>query len=212
MPNSSEFSARQRRTRFVKEYLLDPNATQAAIKAGYSEKTAKQAGSRLLKDPQVQAAIESTNAEVHEKLDITIERVREEIATLAFSNPQDFFRADGTPKPITELTRAQAACLAGMDVCELFSGNGEERSVAGYLKKIKMASKLEALELLGRHLKMFTDNVDLNLPLRQLPDADLSQQIIDLERRLGLTRQIDDASAVGIAAARAQQKNGAAKD
>lgn len=154
-------SAKQRRTRFIKEFLIDKNATRAAIAAGYSEKTAYAQASRLLKDVKVRSQIETENDKVNEKLGVTVERVRDELAKLAFYDPRKLFKEDGTLRPISELDDDTAAVIAGMDVNELFEGNGEERSQVGYAKKIKLADKGLNLERLGRYLKMFVDRVEV---------------------------------------------------
>jgi len=153
---------RQRRTRFIKEYLLDHNATRAAIAAGYSEKTAGSQGNRLLKNADVAKAIDAENEKLNAKLDISVERVATEYARLAFFDPRKFFRDDGSLKPISELDEDSARAIAGMDVNELFEGNGEDRAQVGYCKKLKLADKVRALEGLGRYLKMFTDKLELN--------------------------------------------------
>jgi len=154
-------AVKQRRTRFVKEYLIDQNATRAAIAAGYSEKTAKAQGSRLLTDVDLQAEIEAANNKVNAKLDLTIERVKQEIARLAFYDPAAFWNENGTAKPIHEIPEDARRAIAGFETAELFEGNGEDRGLAGYVKKFKLADKTRAIELAARHLKMLTDKVEV---------------------------------------------------
>nr|WP_312967783.1 terminase small subunit [Brucella intermedia] len=79
--------------RFVAEYLIDLNATQAAIRAGYSEKTAQQQGSRLLLNVVVQEAIAKGREKTAAKLEITKERIVDELAKIGFSNMLDYMRA-----------------------------------------------------------------------------------------------------------------------
>src|SRR5215472_2081467 len=74
---TKKLGVRQRRTRFVKEYLKDKNATRAAIAAGYSERTAKQQGSQLLTKLDVRSQIEKENEKINAKLDVTVEHVKE---------------------------------------------------------------------------------------------------------------------------------------
>lgn len=152
---------RQRRTRFIKEFLLDHNATRAAKAAGYSAKTAESQGSRLLRNAKVKRAIDEADEKLNAKLDISVERVATEYARLAFFDPRKFFNDDGSLKPISELDEDSARAIAGMDVNELFEGNGEKRELAGYCKKLKLADKVRALEGLGRYLKMFTDRIEV---------------------------------------------------
>lgn len=152
----------QRRTRFIKEYLIDQNATRAAIAAGYSEKSAKVTGSRLLTNANIRSRIETGNDKVNAGLDLTVERVRLEIARLAYYDPGAFWNQDGTAKPIHEIDEDSRRAIAGFETAELFEGNGEERSLAGYIKKFKLADKGRALELAARHLKMLTDKVEVS--------------------------------------------------
>lgn len=159
--STREGPVRQRRTRFVTEFLKDFNATRAAKAAGYSAHSAGVQGSALLADPEVQAEIEAKNAALNKKLEVTVERVREELAKLAFHDPRDYFDVEGNLKPIHELEPHQAAAIAGIDFTELFGGSGEDRNAVGMLKKIKLADKGLNLERLGRHLKMFTDKVEV---------------------------------------------------
>lgn len=193
----------QRRTRFVKEFLIDQNATRAAVAAGFSEKTAYSQGQRLLKNVEVRAAIEKENAAVNAKLDITVERVKLELARLAFFDPRAFWNEDGTAKKITDLDEDTARALAGFEAAELFAGSGEERAAVGYIKKFKLADKGANLERLGRHLQMFPTKVEVSgsLEVQKTEDADLKKRIADLERDLGLAGAIDEAGRAGIAQA-----------
>jgi len=115
--------------RFVAEYLIDLNATQAAIRAGYSEKTATEQGSRLLTNVKVQQAIAKGQNKTAAKLEITKERIVEELAKIGFSNMLDYMRAgtDGDPYlDFSNLTREQAAALAEVTVEDFKDGRGED--------------------------------------------------------------------------------------
>lgn len=206
-------SIHQRRTRFIKEYILDHNATQAAIRAGYSEKSAKVTGSRLLTDANVRAAIEKKQSKIDAKLDVTVERVTLELARLAFYDPREYWNEDGSAKPFTELSEDARRAVAGFEMAELFTGTGEERGLAGYVKKFKLADKGLNLERLGRHLQMFPTKVDIdiNAKIYKIDDSNLTDRIAELERDLGLARAIDEAGRIGIAAAGASKTNGKAK-
>lgn len=74
----------ERRKLFIKEYLIDQNATEAAKRAGYSEKTAYSQGHDLLKNPEIKEAIQSELNKTHDKLEITVERIQDELAKMAF--------------------------------------------------------------------------------------------------------------------------------
>lgn len=115
-----------------------------------------------MKHVEVKSQIETAEAKLNEKLDVTIERVRTELARLAFFDPAALFRDDGSIKPISELDEDTRRAIAGIDVNELFEGNGEDRAQVGYIKKMKLADKGMNLERLGRYLKMFTDKVEVS--------------------------------------------------
>lgn len=206
-------SVHQRRTRFVKEYLLDHNAAKAAVRAGYSEKGATVAGCRLLADVSVRQAIEDQTSKINAKLDVTVERVTLELARLAFYDPRAYWNEDGSAKPFTELSEDARRAVAGFEMAELFTGTGEERGLAGYVKKFKLADKGLNLERLGRHLQMFPTKVDIdiNAKIYKIDDSNLTDRIAELERDLGLARAIDEAGRIGIAAAGASKTNGKAK-
>jgi phage terminase small subunit len=148
--------------RFAIEYLKDLNATQAAIRAGYSPKAARAQGSYLLTHPDISPLIQQKGRAVFEKLDISVERVLNEIARLAFLDPRKFYDEKGNLKGITDLDDDTAAALAGMEVEEAYEhfGKGQAKPT-GILKKIKFADKSKNLEMLGRYHKLFTDKVEV---------------------------------------------------
>lgn len=115
-----------RQTLFAKEYAVSLNATQAAIKAGYSEHTAAEQGSRLLTNVQVQKAIEASTQKVATRLELTAELVLNGLLDIAL--------------------------------------NGERE-----------ANRVRSFELLGKHLSLFTDRLEIT----QMPDRDLVQQWVE---------------------------------
>ena len=149
----------EKQARFAGEYLKDLNATQAAIRAGYSEKTAGSQAFELLKKPEIQAAIEAGMQERSERTAITQDRVLQELARLAFFDPRKMFHGDGSPKAIHELDDDTAAVIVGLDVVNI--GNAEVGE--GKVLKYKIADKGSALANAMRHLGMFNDKLDLNV-------------------------------------------------
>lgn len=142
-----------KQARFVDEYLIDGNATQAAIRAGYSAKTAQQIGAQNLLKLLIAAAIAAKQAVLEAgrtvrlaKMELTKDRVALEIARLAFFDPRKMFNAAGQPLPIHELDDDTAAAVAGLEVLEQFEGRGDDRVYTGELKKYKIADKNAALE------------------------------------------------------------------
>ena len=160
----------KKQKRFIEEYLIDLNATQAAIRAGYSPDTAKSIGSENLTKPDIQARIAKAMAERSRRTGVNADRVVMELAKIAFVNANDVIDPD------TATVRADAlpedtAAMQSVKV-KTFGEDGLER-------EIKMADKLKALELLGRHLGMFKDKVELSgaLETEKTKLDDLIQQM-----------------------------------
>ena len=152
---------------FIGEYLIDLNATKAAERAGYSKKTAKEQGARLLTNVDISATIQEAMDKRAEKLEITAERVLAEIAKCAFINMGDFLRIDpASGRAFIDLSRAapeQLAALCAFEQEEWVERAGEGRGNFEAVRKIrlKLTDKLGALEKLGKHLKLFTDKCEL---------------------------------------------------
>ncbi|MCV2218889.1 terminase small subunit [Thauera sp. Sel9] len=158
-----------RQARFVDEYLIDLNATQAAIRAGYSPRTATQQGERLLRNVEVCGAIEEGRKARQKRTGISQDDTLRELARVAFFDPRRLFNADGSPKGIHDLDDDTAAAVAGIEVLEQFEGSGKDRVFVGYLKKYKIADKNSALEKLMKHLGLYEkDNSQKTDPLRDL--------------------------------------------
>jgi phage terminase small subunit len=150
--------------RFAREYVIDLNAPRAAIAAGYSEKRAHVTGYQLVANRRVAKIIERLQTQRASKLEIKADRVAEELARLGFSNMMDYMRIDEEGKPtgldLRNLTRDQAACI--QEITEDTtggSGDGERRLILR--TKFKLADKAKNLELLGRHLGMFQDKLQI---------------------------------------------------
>lgn len=144
--------------KFVDEYLIDTNATQAAIRAGYSPKTAAFIASENLKKPYISREIELAMNERSERTKVTADRVVKEAASVAFLDPAALFAADGSLLPIGEMPAAARAAIASFDVVEITDGDGQP---VGRVKKVRLVDKLGALTLLARHLGMLQDKIKL---------------------------------------------------
>ena len=147
-----------KQARFVEEYLVDCNGTQAAIRAGYSKKTANEQSSALLAKPHIQDALKIGLHAKSERAGITAERVLQELARVAFGTPRDLMTwgANGVVLKESEtLTEDQVAQVSEVS---------ESESQFGGSLKIKRHDKVKALELLGRHLGMFKDKLELGGP------------------------------------------------
>lgn len=141
---------------FCEEYLIDLNATQAVIRAGYSPETAGAIGAENLKKPQIQKAIAKAMADRSRRTGVNADRVLMELAKIAFVNAADVIDAeDATLKE--DATAEDLAAVQSVKV-KSFGEDGVER-------EIKLADKIKALELLGRHLGMFNDRLRLDAKL-----------------------------------------------
>lgn len=141
---------------FVEEYLIDLNATQAAIRAGYSAKTADVQGSRMLGNVKVQQAIAEAMAKRSKRTGVNQDRVVLELAKLAFVKMTDLVDSEGRIK--TDATDDDLSCIESIKYKE--SDNEFGGSVE---REVKISSKLKALELLGKHLGMWNDKLDVNI-------------------------------------------------
>lgn len=162
----------KKQKRFVEEYLIDLNATQAAIRAGYSPDTAGSIGSENLKKPEIRARIEKAMAERSKRTGINQDRIIMELAKIALLNPKGLVNFDeATIKE--DATDEDVAAVASVKVKRFPTKDGE-----GVEREVKMYDKTKALELLGRHLGMFKDKVEVSgLDEEKKKLEDILQQI-----------------------------------
>ena len=153
--------------RFVAEYLVDLNATQAAIRAGYSAKTAGVQGFDLLKKPEIAAAIESLRNEHAKNTGLTVERVLTEAMRLAFFDIRKLTDAEGNPIPINQLDDDTAAAIQGLELATE-RVRGDDEGVETVVRKYKIADKNAAVERLFKHLGLFQKDNDQNNPAKAL--------------------------------------------
>ena len=142
-----------KRARFVEEYLIDLNATQAAIRAGYSERTAYSQGQRLLKDVDVASALTQARTARSKRTEITQDMVLKELGKIAFGDQRGVmgWGADGvTLRESSELTDDEAAMVAEV---------AETKTKDGGSIRLKTNDKVGALQLVGKHLGMFADRL-----------------------------------------------------
>src|SRR5690606_39059672 len=151
--------------RFADEYLIDLNATQAAIRAGYSPKSAEQQGSRLLSNAKVRAYIDERMAELSRRTGVTQERIIRELARIAFLDPTKLVNMD-TVELLDDATEDDRAAIAAVKVKTI---SGEETEMVE--REIRFADKIKALELLGKRFGMWID--------KQQVDVQGAVQIVD---------------------------------
>ncbi len=142
-----ELSPKQKR--FCQEYLIDLNATKAAVRSGYSKKTAKEQGSRLLTNVAVSEFIKSNQDNTAKRLEITAQMVSDELYKVGFANIQDYIKKGFTIEDIQKLKKEHAAAIESISI---------EETKFGTKVKFKLHDKISALEKLGKHIGYFKED------------------------------------------------------
>ncbi|RUL12423.1 terminase small subunit [Proteus mirabilis] len=136
---------------FCREYLIDLNATQAAIRAGYSEKTANAQASRLLVNVNIQNRIQELKSNRNERVEVDADYVLKRLVEIDQMDVLDILNESGDLKPVRDWPKAWRTTLSGLDVMSISTG---EEGTDALLKKIKWPDKVKNLELLGKHVKV----------------------------------------------------------
>jgi phage terminase small subunit len=147
---------------FVREYLIDLNATQAAIRAGYSPKTSEEQGYQLLRKTSVKAEIQAAMDKRAAKTEVNSDRVLNEITKLAFADIRKVFDESGNLLPVHMLPDEIAASISSIEVVTSKIPGSDPVEVE-HTAKIKFWDKRGSLEMLGRHLKLFTDKIEVDV-------------------------------------------------
>ncbi len=154
---------------FCREYIKDFNATQAAIRAGYSKKTAFTIGSENLKKPYVQACLQELQKKLALESKITLERIEKELSLIAFADMRDYvdISEDGvvTPKLWDGMPEDASRAVAEIKEVRRIMGSGEggKEIILECRLGYKHWDKLKALELLGKQRGMFRESLDVNI-------------------------------------------------
>jgi phage terminase small subunit len=155
--NGKKATLTPKQERFAHEYVKDLNATQAAKRAGFSKATAYSAGQRLLKNVEIGRLVASLKEKQIAKSGLSAQMVLDELTKLGFSNVRDLFDAQGDLRSIHDLTPAQSACIASVEVVmkNATAGDGKVDRVL----KIRTWDKPKVLELLAKHFALLTEVV-----------------------------------------------------
>ncbi|WP_026678207.1 terminase small subunit [Fictibacillus gelatini] len=161
----AKLTAKQQR--FVEEYLIDLNATQAAIRAGYSVKRASEIGYQLLQKTTVSEAVARAMAERSKRTGVSQDRVIEQLAKIAFADLKDYVNWNEFGVSIINSEDVDGSVLSEVSetVNNTILPNGTE--IEKKTKKVKLNDKIKALELLGKHLGMWTEKqqVEFTVPV-----------------------------------------------
>lgn len=146
-----DLTAKQRA--FCQEYLVDLNATQAAIRAGYSEASATEIGFENLSKPHIHREVQRMMNERAERVEVTADMVLRELIGIATVDLSEAFDEFGVLKPIKDIPKNVRKAIAGIETLQIGDG-------AGQVKKVRFWDKNKSLEMLGRHLKLFVDKIE----------------------------------------------------
>jgi phage terminase small subunit len=173
---------------FVKEYLVDLNATQAAIRARYSKRTAKQIGTENLSKPDVMRAIIAGIRSREEKVETSAEWVLKALHCEAVADIADLYTESGRLRTVNEWPLVwRTGLVTGVKVKQGFEYKDGEKFLVGVVTEIKLSDRIKRLELIGKHHAMFTDNVNLGgeVSLKDKTDAEIDAQILMLQKKVG---------------------------
>lgn len=152
--------------RFCNEYLIDFNATRA-YKVAYpncrKDETASAAGSRMLGNVKVQEYISGKQKEIEKRTEVTQDMVIKELAKIAFMDIRKLYTENGQLRNVADLDDYTAGAISSLETLEEYDGYGDDREKIGDTQKVKLLDKTKALELLGRHLGIFNDKLNVNV-------------------------------------------------
>lgn len=151
--------------RFAEEYIKDLNGKEAAIRAGYSQRTAEQIAYQLLQKPHVLAFVAELQGKRSQRTALDADYVLRRLAEIDQMDFIDIMDDDMGLKPLSQWPKVWRQYLSSFELAELFEGRGDDRTMVGVLKKIKWPDKVKNLELLGKHVSInaFRDRVDVNV-------------------------------------------------
>ena len=172
--------------RFCVEFMKDGCAGAASRRAGYSERTARQQGSRLLQQPAVaerlrehRERVQAKQAQVVDQIRLDGEHTRRVLAQLCYFDAREFVHSDGTPKALHELSESQAHAIERIEVSERWEGEGDDRRKV-VTTRVRFANRLAALDKAARILGLYRPHNHPRRDFRELTDAQLRQRAQEL--------------------------------
>lgn len=168
--------------RFAQEYLKDLNGTQAAIRAGYSKRTAYAQANDLLRKPEIKAYLQSKADERSQRVGVDADYVLQRTVEIDRLDVADIVNNAGNVLPVNEWPKAWRTSISGIDLQEVTAG-GEEAAIT-IIRKIKMPDKVKNIEMMGRHvtIQAWKDRTEMDL-------TDKAAALIDARKRVESVRQ-----------------------
>ena len=174
--------------RFVEEYLIDLNATQAAIRAGYSVNGAEVTASKLLRNANVASAVAKAQKARSERTGIDAEWVLARLAAEATADVNDLYADNGALKPVSEWPLIwRQGLVSGMDVSREKDGDGDYATVT----KLRLSDRIKRLELIGKHVDVqaFAERKEITganggpIEISELSDVERAQRLASILRK-----------------------------
>lgn len=166
-----------KQVKFCEQYLIDLNAAQAMIRAGYSPKDTNVTGSENLAKPRISSYIAYLREKQSKRTEITADKILAEYARIAFQNLGDVIDGDGKMKSLNEWSRDDLAAVS--EITEDIIGGTDDGPVTK--RKVRMLSKQAALDALSKHKGLFTENIHLSgsIDLTGMTDEQLMDELKD---------------------------------
>jgi phage terminase small subunit len=162
---SREFAGKltPQQEQFCAEYLIDLNATQAAIRSDYSPRSATATSSKLMAMPKIQARLQELSQDRTRRTQVDADYVLNRLVEIDQLDVAEILEDSGEIKPIKQWPRHWRTLISGMDVAEMFDGRGKDKEHIGNMIKIKWPDKIKNLELLGQHVDVAAFKKDINI-------------------------------------------------
>lgn len=182
IPQEAKYLSKLQR-RFAEEYIVDLNATAAAIRAGYSHKTASITGNKIKNIPKVRKYIQYLKIQRAKKLQVTQERVVEELARIAYHDQRTFYDNDHEAIPLSKVTDDQQTAIKSIifryDTKEYIDDNGEkQKEKKRVVSKYNFYNRVDALRMLGHHMGMSLDKPCENVQIEKNKEAISFEQLM----------------------------------
>ena len=164
MTSPRPLSARQQA--FVEEYLVDLNAPQAAMRAGYSRSYPVQIAWKLMRNKAVRDAIDTAKEQRSKRTQIHADWLLSRLAEEALADIADLYDENGGLKPVDQWPLIwRQGLVAAVEVKELFEGRGESREAIGRVSQVKLSDRIKRLELIGKHIDVqaFREKVEVEV-------------------------------------------------
>ena len=168
----------KKQKRFCEEYVIDLNGTQAAIRAGYSEKTAQEQASRLLSNVMVQEYVQKLQDEIAERNKLKADDIVQELRKIGFMTVDLIFDENGNIKNVHELDDKAKAAISSIKITERTYGK-DDNETTETTKEVKLWDKGKALVELGKHMGIFKEDNDQRTIKNVIVNGEVADKVFE---------------------------------